>query len=106
VAQPPWPEQAFFPAQECFAVIFAAAALFFLEPSVAQPPWPVQEFFPAQECFSTFAALFLLWAVSWDAGAAARAAVPATKPVNAAVRISEFFETFMPIFLLESLLDL
>jgi hypothetical protein len=109
VAQPPWPEHAFFPAQECFAVIFAAAAMFFLEPSVAQPPWPVQEFLPAQACFSTFAAL--CFAVSWLAesgvgGAAARATVPPSKPVIAAVSISEFFETFTPIFSSNALIDL
>jgi hypothetical protein len=100
VAQPPWPEHEFFPAHECFAVTFADAAMFFLDPSVAQPPCPAQEFFPAQECFATFAVLFVVSCldVSWNAGAAARATVPPSKPVNAAVRISEFFEIFMRIF--------
>src|SRR5271156_4538036 len=95
VAHPPWPAHAFFPAQECFAVTFADAAMFFLEPSVAQPPCPVQVFLPAQECFSTFAVLFWLCVVSCDAGAAARANVPPSKPVNAAVRINGCLEPFM-----------
>jgi len=72
--------------------------MFFLDPSVAQPPLPLQEFFPAQACFSTFVVLF--FAVSWlaesgDSGAAARATVPPSNPVNAAVKISEFFEIFI-----------
>src|SRR5580704_17862817 len=93
VAQPPLPLQEFFALQPWSLVL--------------QPPLPLQEFLPAQECFSTFAVflvdfLAVLWlAVSWAAGAAARATVPPSKPVSAAVRISEFFETFMPVFLLE-----
>jgi hypothetical protein len=79
---------------------------------VLQPPLPLQEFLPAQECFSTFAAflvdfLAVLWLpVSWDEGAAARATVPPSKPVNAAVRMSEFFETFMSIFSSNAVIDL
>jgi hypothetical protein len=98
VAHPPLPLQEFLPAQECFSLILAAAALFFFEPSVAHPPFPAQEFLPAQECFS--ATVLLDSDLVSCIGAAARAMVPPSNPVMAAVNTSELLEIFIYFALL------
>jgi len=95
VAQPPLPLQEFLPLQPLSLV--------------EQPPLPLQEFLPAQECFSTVD--FLLealpvdfWALSVGlmppvGAATSRAMVPPISPAKAAVANTEFFETFMVVFL-------
>src|SRR5215469_16912404 len=90
VAQPPLPLQEFLPLQP-------------LSPEL-HPPLPLQEFLPAQACFSTFDVLDFAFDFDFElescllescAGAAARATVPPSNPVMAAVNTNELLETFM-----------
>src|ERR1700735_2094320 len=93
VAQPPLPLQEFLPLQPLSLEL--------------QPPLPLQEFRPLQACFSTLSSaawpameLMLEPAIEepvWEA-VAARATVPPSKPVNAAVSTRELLEIFMTIF--------
>jgi hypothetical protein len=91
---------------------------YFLEPSVAQPPLPLQEFLPLhplslelhpplplqelrplQACFSTLSAAACpamgLTTELVFAEVAARATVPPSRPVKAAVSTRDLLETFM-----------
>src|ERR1700722_5586505 len=95
-----------------------AGDYYFLEPSVAQPPLPLQEFLPLhplslelqpplplqefrplQACFSTLSAAgwpaMGLMAELAEFKVAARATVPPSRPVKAAVSTRELFETFI-----------
>src|SRR5271169_4598687 len=88
VAQPPLPLQEFLPLQPLS-----------LDP---QPPLPLQELSPLQACFSTLSsaawpAMGLMAEPAKDADVAARATVPPSKPVKAAVSTRELFEIFMNV---------
>src|ERR1700683_3164823 len=98
VAQPPLPLHEFLPLQPLSLEL--------------QPPLPLQEFRPLHACFST------LSSAAWPAmglmaeladvssapdlpvfaSVAARATVPPSKPVKAAVSTRELFETFITLF--------
>src|SRR5271170_7540303 len=87
VAQPPLPLQEFLPLQPLSLEL--------------QPPLPLQEFNPLQACFSTLSsaacpAMALIVELP-DATAFARATVPPSKPVKAAVSTKELFEIFMTL---------
>src|SRR5579863_1812704 len=94
VAQPPLPLQEFLPLQP-------------LSPEL-QPPLPLHELRPLQPCFSTLSsaacpAMGLRAGLLVFAAVAARAAVPPSKPVKAAVSTTEFFESFMTLISLRGL---
>jgi hypothetical protein len=85
VAQPPLPLQEFLPLQPLSLEL--------------QPPLPLQEFKPLQACFSTLsgAAWPTMGLMAEFAEVAARATVPPSRPVKAAVSTTELFETFITL---------